>query len=253
MYSQMIKLLKHTPIQLYATSLTYYSLLAIVPILAFWLSLLDFLNIDDLFHTIMHGFLDPMGTIGDKVGSTLFDFVHNTQNSIAQKFTFIFFFISAFILIYKLDHTINQLWGLKSSVDKRFFIVWSGIFMFILCSSTLLFSIKIFPRIFQNLATYFFVFLSLVGLFKLIPRTKVRSKNAILGSSCCVILWIPLSRLFHKLIYWNDTYLIIFHDFVGMIIILLWINMLWLLFLFGATICQIDLFSNNKASNEITN
>lgn len=243
MLSQIIILLKKHPIQLYASSLTYYSLLAIVPTLAFWLSLLEFFYIDDLFHTIMHGFLDPMGTIGDNIGSTLFDFVHNTQNGAAQKFTFIFFFFSIFIFIHKLDNTLNQLWHLKSPLDKRFIAIWTGIFLFIILSSALLFAIKSFPKFLQNIATYFFIFISLVGIFKNIPRKKIPYSNAILGASCCLLLWFPLSRLFQKLIYWNDTYLIVFHDFVGMAIILLWLNMLWLLFLFSAVICQLRLKS----------
>lgn len=245
MFVQIVNLLKQYPIQLYASSLTYYSLLALVPMLTFWLSLLEFFSIDDLFHTIMHGFLDPMGKIGDNVGSTLFDFVHNTQNEIIRKFTFGFFFLSVLILIYKIDITLNQLWGIKSRLDKRFFIVWCGVFIFILCSSGLLFAIKSFPLFFKHLATYLFVFIGLTGLFKLIPRVKVGYKNAMLGAGCCLLLWFPLSRLFHKLIYWNDTYLIVFHDFVGMMIILFWINILWVLFLLGAMICQVKLRHNH--------
>lgn len=133
MLKHLIMLFRTFPVQLYATSLTYYTLLAIVPILAFWLWLLESLHIDALFHTVMHGFLDPMGDIGETVGSTLFDFVHNTHSGFLHHFTLLFFFLSIFILINKLDNALNAIWGLSSNLDKKYLRDW-GYWRYLSCS-----------------------------------------------------------------------------------------------------------------------
>ncbi|WP_373840513.1 YihY/virulence factor BrkB family protein [Glaesserella sp.] len=239
MIRQVLMVLQRFPLQLHATSLTYYSLIAIVPLLAFWLGLLEFFLIDDLFHVVMHGFLDPMGKIGERVGSTLFDFVHNTHAGIARQFTLVFFFFSIFILIYKIDTTLNKLWKCTTRLDKRFYCTWSTFFIFICSCSALLFAIKSFPIAIQNALTYLFSFWILTGLFKFIPRRHIRTYSAMIGALFCLIVWFPISRLFHTLIYWNDTYSVVFHDFVGIVIMLFWINTLWILFLCGALICQV--------------
>ncbi|WP_373778384.1 YhjD/YihY/BrkB family envelope integrity protein [Glaesserella sp.] len=239
MIGKFLAVWKMFPIQLYATSLTYYSLIALVPLLAFWLGLLEFLYIDDLFHVVMHGFLDPMGKIGDTVGSTLFDFVHNTHAGIARQFTLAFFFFSIFILVYKIDITLNKLWQVPVRLDWRFLKVWGGFFLFICLCSALLFAIKSFPLFLQNIVSYLFSFLMISGLFKFIPRVPIGAFSAMTGALFCLIAWFPISRLFHTLIYWNDTYSLVFHDFVGIMIMLFWINTLWLLLLSGMLICRI--------------
>lgn len=84
--------IKRYPLQLYATSLTYYTLLTMVPLLSLLLWVLEGLGIDVLFHTVMHGFLDPMGKIGDDVGSKVFDFVHNTHSMLLGSVGVLIFF-----------------------------------------------------------------------------------------------------------------------------------------------------------------
>ncbi|WP_161494259.1 MULTISPECIES: YhjD/YihY/BrkB family envelope integrity protein [Glaesserella] len=231
MFTQTFTRLKQYPIQLYATSLTYYSLIALVPLLSFWLGLLEKLGIDDLFHTVMHGFLEPMGQVESIVGSTLFEFVHNTHKGLADHFTVSFFFLAILFFIYKIDNTINQLWRIKSKLDWHFVKTWGGMFLLILLFSALLFAIKSFPKPIQYLCNYNVAFTLLIWIFFTLPRTKIHLKAALCGSLCCLVGWLLISRLFQLLIYWNDTYLVVFHDFVGMMIMLLWINLLWVLLL----------------------
>ncbi len=242
MLKHLIMLFRTFPVQLYATSLTYYTLLAIVPILAFWLWLLESLHIDALFHTVMHGFLDPMGDIGETVGSTLFDFVHNTHSGFLHHFTLLFFFLSIFILINKLDNALNAIWGLSSNLDKKYLRDWGLLAIFILLSSALFVLFKIIAdhpsKLTQEIISYVFSFFVLTGLFKFIPRATVKTPAACYGALFCLIIWLPLSRLFQQLVLFNNTYIVVYHDFVGVIITLIWINMLWLLFLSGAIISR---------------
>ena len=167
--SRFIDLQRSFPLQLYASSLTFYTLLALVPVLAFWLWLLENLHIDDLFHIIMHGFLDPMGAIGETVGSTLFDFVHNTHQGVLHHFTLLLFFISIFILIGKIDAALNALWSCSTNLDKKYLCNWSLIFLFIIAASFLLFLIKLgsdwYISVKQS-GAYLFSTLMLIGLFK---------------------------------------------------------------------------------------
>ncbi|MGX2974651.1 YihY/virulence factor BrkB family protein [Ursidibacter arcticus] len=221
---------KKYPIQLYASSLTFYSLIALVPLLAFWLGLLEYFHIDTLFHWIMHGFLEPMGQIEETIGSTLFDFVHNTHKSIMKNFTIIFFFLSIIVLVFKIDSTVNQIHGIVAKFDRHFAYRWISLTVWLILGSIFIQNIS------HTICYYLFIFFTLTLMFKWIPRSSVSIKNAIKGSLFCLVIWFPISRIFGLFIYWNDTYLIVFHNFVGFIIMLFWINMLWLILLLGAII-----------------
>ncbi|OBX06112.1 hypothetical protein QV08_11045 [Gallibacterium salpingitidis] len=254
--------IKRYPLQLYATSLTYYTLLTMVPLLSLLLWVLEGLGIDALFHTVMHGFLDPMGKIGDDVGSKVFDFVHNTHSMLLGSVGVLIFFGSIFILVDKIEKYVNQLWQITTSYPLKkklrryligfIFVLVLSLFVqvfenvignWLRASTATVFGVKLPSLVFPIIDFVFSIcFLSL--LFKTLPHRDVTIKSSVIAALFCLLLWSPITFIFHQVVKFNDTYFVVYHDFVGVMITLIWINILWLFFLLAVCLCR--LIEENK-------
>ncbi len=246
----------HVNIDLYATSLTYYSLLCFVPILTLILSILQSLSVDNALHSMIKEFLLPMANSGKEIGGYLFDFIGKTQSSFLHNSGVALFCLTALLLLKQVEQAINSIWQAQRTRS-----IWMQLIQYslILIFATIIFALASFLKDFKHslfvhtlaggskLALYalitvveitrFCIYVIIVGwIYQWTPATRVHKKAALVGAATCIIVLIPVSHLFTQLIALNNTYSALFNQLAALIIVLLWLNYLWKVFLFGSLV-----------------
>lgn len=248
-----IRIITQSRIKLFATSLTYYTLLAIVPVLAVLFTLLKSFGIEQFLQTMVSDFLAPMGNAGDSVSEYLFAFINNAQAGYLGGIGLLFLLYSVFKLFSQIELSLNHLWFIEHSrrIKSQLFNYLSVIMLVVIFASLAIAinvlvhhdgllnqwanlpliapAFTVLLKALSILATAFMLAILYSGAI----NTNVGFKAAFIGGLFCAILWLPLTAAFAKLISLSSSYSIIYSSFAGLVILLVWLNVAWLLFLSG--------------------
>lgn len=250
------RIINQSRMKLFAASLTYGTLLAIVPLLAVLFTLLKSFGIDKFLQKMLTEVLAPMGSAGQEVGQYLLEFVNNAQTGLLGGVGLLFLFYSIFTLFRKIEVALNQIWHIYQLRSlKNQLISYLGALMLTVIVAALaiggnvffyqkvMSSVMIENTAFATLLTWGKSLLSvlvtatvLALLYSSVINTQVRFRAAFLGGLFCAVLWIPLTAGFAALIAGSRNYSLIYSSFAGMIILLVWLHILWLLFLSGGLV-----------------
>ena len=265
----------NSELQIRAASLTYQTLLAIVPALALLFAVgrgFGFQNIiqSQLFHSF---------PAQQQALSKAFEFV---DSYLAQSSEGVFVGIGILFLLWTLvslitsvEDSFNTIWGIKQGrtlwrklTDYTAIVLIlpilircsSGIMVFL---STSLQSIIPFGflspviKFFLDFCSVALIWLFFAGSYMLIPNTKVKFKNAILagiiaGSGYCILQWLFLSGQLYV-----TRYNAIYGSFAFLPLLLLWLQLVWVITLAGGVLCfssqNIFEFNFNSEISKISN
>ncbi|PIE44599.1 MAG: hypothetical protein CSA45_06225 [Gammaproteobacteria bacterium] len=250
------RLAGQSDITLYATLLTYSSLLAIVPLLALVFALLRSMGIEAFLQGLLKEVLAPMGSEGEKIGDYLMGFISNAQAGYLGSIGLIFLFYTVFMLFYKIEQSLNHLWYINSQRPLRAkFVGYLGALMMTVFIAILALGLNWLTHndwvtditsslpLWASLSLWLAKLLSLVFtalllalLYSTIPDTDVDFHAAFFGGLFCAVLWFPLTALFAKIFAASHSYSLIYSSFAGIVIALVWLHVLWLLFLSGSLV-----------------
>lgn len=249
------RIINQSRMKLFAASLTYSSLLAIVPLLAVLFTLLKSFGIDTFLQKILAEILAPMGSAGQEVGQYLLEFVNNAQTGLLGGVGLLFLFYSIFTLFRKIEVALNQIWHIYQlrSINHQLISYLGALMLTVIVAAfaiggNVFFYQKFLPATTDNtLLTSLFTWgkslLSilltatlLAVIYSSVINVGVRFRAAFSGGLFCAILWIPLTAGFAALIAGSRSYSLIYSSFAAMIILLVWLHILWLLFLSGSLV-----------------
>ncbi len=239
-------------LKLHASSLTHTTLLTIVPIMAISFAVLKSFGLSKYLQKAVDKILIPMGDSGIEVSKYLSSFVSNTQTSLLSGISVAFLFYSAFTLLSKIEVSLNHIWLVENKRKlKNQVIGYLGTVLLTIIIIAATFSLKLYlsgidTHFTPFLGKVFFYFLKVISillaafllatLYKSIPNTFVKFSSAYSGGLFVAISWIPLTSIFTKIINLSSSISIIYAGFISIILLLIWINILWLLFLYGALV-----------------
>lgn len=250
------RIITQSQIKLFATSLTYTSLLATVPLLAVLFTLLKSFGMDKVLPHLIHDVLAPMGQSGEEVGQYLLQFVGNTQSGLLGGIGLLFLFYSIFSLFRKIEVSLNHIWSIAHlrPIKEQIFS-YLGALMLVVLVATLALGLNVFSHqstllnhIFQDdsiafILTYVAKILSIIVtavmlalIYSATINTRVRFRAAFSGGLFCALLWLPLTAVFATIMAASSNYSLIYSSFAGLIILLIWLQILWLLFLSGSLV-----------------
>lgn len=251
-----IRVVRQSKLPLYATSLTYYSLLATVPLLAILFTLLKSFGLSAFLYRLLSELFEPMGQSGQDVGHYLLQFVHNAQAGMLGGIGVLFFLYTVFSLFHKIERALNDIWQIRSlrPFTSRL-LGYIGMIVLVLVTASLALGLNVVSHfdtiskywsqlpVLPTLSVYLVKLLSILVtalllalLYAIIPNTRVRFSAAYIGGLFCSVLWIPLTAGFAYMLSFSSGYSIIYGSFAGVVITLIWINILWLLFLAGGLV-----------------
>ena len=243
-------------LNLQAMSLTYSTLLSLVPFLAVMFSVLKAFEVQNVLEPFLLEMLQPLGREASQVANRIINFVDNIRVGILGAAGVAMLFYTVVTLVAKVEDALNQIWHLPRSrtwpqrVTTYLSVVLVGpVMVFTALTLTAsahsywlverLFEIGFFSYMF-TLATSVMPFVLLCAtftfLYKLMPYTKVRFSSALIGGATAGILWQLVGMGFAAFVANSAQYAAVYSSFAIMIVFLIWLYVGWLIFLVGGEV-----------------
>ena len=237
-----------------ARALVYMTLLTLVPLLAVAFALLRGFGVEGVIEPWLGNLFAPMGEAGGQVVEYLLRFVNQARAGSLGIVGVVFLFISVMGLAHAIEGALNRIWMVA---DERAWPVRMAAYLSAVLLAPLLLAAlmsTIFGmqnaawlqpfvhvsavagvvKILTGAAPTLIAFFVLAGVYAWIPNCRVRWLPALCGAAFFLLLWYPVSWLFATFIATSANYSAIYSGLAGIVILLVWLNFLWLLFLLGA-------------------
>lgn len=244
-----------------AASLTYYTLLAIVPLLAVGFALFKAFGGLRKLEGPLRGFILDNLAIGrqDEIGHWLDNFINNINTGAIAGVGVLILFYSAAGLLGNVEKTFNRIWGVKKMrpLPLRFAIHWCVITLapplvgVSLSISAQLqrseFAVAVtewlpfgLGRLLISSAGVLAVCVAFVLLYVVIPNTRIRWRSALLGGLVGGLLWSLGKVLFVSVSAASTKYSAIYGALSALPLLMIWMYYSWLIVLFGMTYAYAD-------------
>lgn len=242
-------------ITLHAMSLVYTTLLSIVPFLALTFSVLKAFGVHNRLEPILLTWLAPLGSQGPVVIDNMLNAIDNMKVGILGSVGLALLIYMVISLIQKVERSFNEVWKVNKSrsLVQRF----SNYMSVIMVGPVLIFSamgattamvgsetfthiLDIAPigwlyALVSRLVPYFIIIALFTFLYIFIPNTKVKARYAFTGAVVAGIMW--QSAVFGFAIFVaNSSHFKIYASLAVGILMLMWIYIIWLILLIGASV-----------------
>ena len=238
--------------QIFAISLTYYSLLAIFPVVALVLGITKGFGLDKIFiqkfFELWPGNNSFLRVIVDVAQRLLL----STESSILTGVGIVILIYSAVKVLIMLENSFNKIWKInkKRSITRRVIdyiaIIFLGPIFFVLLSALNSVAVEEISKHFSGNAVIMNLFIGLFGpatyiilfsyLFYVIPNTNVKIKPAVYAGIVTTLLTFGWKLLFLLLQSSITRYNIIYGSLALIPIFLIWVQYVWVTILLGAQI-----------------
>ena len=238
--------------QILAISLTYYSLLAIFPVVALVLGITKGFGLDKIFiqkfFELWPGNNSFLRVIVDVAQRLLL----STESSILTGVGIVILIYSAVKVLIMLENSFNKIWKInkKRSITRRVIdyiaIIFLGPIFFVLLSALNSVAVEEISKHFSGNAVIMNLFIGLFGpatyiilfsyLFYVIPNTNVKIKPAVYAGIVTTLLTFGWKLLFLLLQSSITRYNIIYGSLALIPIFLIWVQYVWVTILLGAQI-----------------
>ncbi len=257
-----------------ASALTYNTLLAIVPVLALILAISKGFGFQDLLEQQLTEFFPGQQDMITKVFVFVTNYINQTKNGLFVGIGLVFLIWTIIGLIGNIELAFNHIWQIKRSRTyfRKFtdylsillilpilMVLSSGLSIFITTSIKLPYFQFIFDPIsvmIFKIAPYVITSILFTTLFIIIPNTRVRFMNAFWAGIVSGIAFQIFQYFYISGQIWVSKYNAIYGSFAALPLLLLWVQLSWLICLFGAELTyasqNIKNFSFEQDANNIS-
>jgi len=240
-----------------AMSLVYTTLLSIVPLLAFSVSILKaFGVVDNQLEPFLTNFMEPLGEKGAEITGQIIGFIENINFGVLGIVGLVMLIYTSISLIMKIEDSLNHIWKVRKgrSMVRRFsdyitILLIGPVLMFAAIGLTASFESNAFVQkilaiqplgmlvlLGAKLIPYLFVFLVFTFIYIVIPNTKVKFNSAFIGGAIAGIAWQTTGWVFAFSVAKSTKYAAIYSSLAVLILFMIWLYVNWLILLIGAQI-----------------
>ncbi|MFZ4456672.1 MAG: YihY/virulence factor BrkB family protein [Bacteroidales bacterium] len=241
-------------LQTKASALTYSTLLAIVPILALLFAIAGGLGFQSIIENQLFDYFPGQKVVLQKGLQFASSYLAQTKSGIFVGLGLVMLFWAIMSLISNIEDVFNGVWQVKKSRTyyRKFtdyfslflilpvlMVVSSGLSIIISTTVSNLAFQQIVGPLFNTLlrlSPYFVTWLFFMFLYIFLPNTKVRVKHAIMPSMLTSIIFQLFQYLYISGQIWVTSYNAIYGSFAALPLLLLWLQVSWLIVLFGAVL-----------------
>lgn len=235
-----------------ASALTYYTLLAIVPLFALVLGIAKGFNVQDLLEqTLSNGTAANNDTI-KYILTFANSYLEHAQTGVIMGIGIIMLLWVIYSLIGNIESVFNQIWQQKKGrstvrkvTDYLSIMIVIPILIFFVCGlqifSHALLSSEYFSDILTDTIRWVFrwvPFIIIIIVFTLvymvIPNTKVKFSNALVAGAVAGTGFVIFQNFYLSGQIWVSKYNAIYGSFAALPLLLLWLQMSWVICLYGA-------------------
>ncbi|WP_169777309.1 YihY/virulence factor BrkB family protein [Campylobacter mucosalis] len=233
----------------YASSLSFHTIMSIIPVLLLSFSLFTKLPVFEVYYSKIEDFVfsSMLPTHQDVISKYIQTFLQNSGNLGIIGFIAILFTSAMFFMDY--EHVVNKIMNTKhrsfwSSLSSYWTLITlapmglalsfylSSIFQDILNSNEYTSSIN-----FLSVFPYLIIWVIFCVTYLISVSEPVKFKNALFSSFITSLVWYLGKSLFVYYALHNKTYLSIYGSFSIMLLFFLWVYISWIIFLYGFKIC----------------
>ncbi len=252
-------------IDVLSSSLSYTTLMSLIPVLAVLLSVFSlFPAFQEMRNQMMHFIMNNMmPQLGEMVDENLDTFIKNASKTTALGLASLV--VISLALIRRIDITLNKIWHTK---EKRTRITTFSIYWTVLTLGPILLGASIaitssmaaakivnshfssITEILFNILPMGFIFIILFIVYMCVPTTKVNFKHAIVGAFVAALLQEILRRAFTFYITNFSNYAVIYGAVAALPVLMVWTYVNWYIVLLGAEISAcLDCYKKAKENN----
>lgn len=246
-----------------ASSLTFTTILAMVPLLTVVLSIFTAFPIFQDFQHSLEDFLTSK-LMPDAVSSNVMEHLNEFTAKAASLTAIgsIFLFVTSVMLISTIDKAFNDIWLVKEQrpLGHRILVYWAIVTLGPLVIGASLWAssmvtraslgyvqaLPFFASVLLTVIPVILTGLAFAALFVYIPNCRVRWRDALIGGFTSAILLELLRAGFAFYITKFPTYTLIYGAFATVPLFLLWVYVSWIVVMFGATLVAIMPNIRNK-------
>lgn len=252
----LIRRLLDGQLTLRAMSLVYTTLLSVIPLLAFSVSLLAAFGVHDVLRPVLIQLLFPLGPQAGKVADQIISLASNVKVGVLGVLGLALLLFAIVSLLHKIEQDLNYIWHIARSraLHRRFsdylsvlligpvlLVTGMGISATVTHSHAFKAMTSVEPFGFLVfalgwLAPYVLIAAAFAFIYIFLPNTRVRLKPAVTGAVVAAVAWLTASRIFAVFVVSSGRYSAVYSGFAIVILLLLWIYVGWLILLIGAQI-----------------
>lgn len=236
-----------------ASALTYSSMLAMVPMVAVVFAIARGFGFNKNIELWFRDVLSSQPQVADIIVGFVNSYLVHVKSGVFLGFGLLVMLWTVMMLISNVEMTFNDIWGVKNSkgllrnlVDYTAFffllpivvLITSGVSIFITTSSAQLGEL-VAPIVRTALKVLPYIIMSAVfiAIYMLMPNTKVKFRSALMpGIIAGVAMQILQLFYIHSQI-WVSSYNAIYGSFAALPLFMLWMQISWVICLFGAQLC----------------
>lgn len=243
---------------LHASSLTYYTLMSIVPVLAMLLAIAKGFGYQEFLRTELLLHFKDQQDIWLEIFNYAEKLLEQTRGGILASMGLILLFWSVTQLIHNMESTFNHIWNVKKTRSWRrafsdyFAVIFLAPFLFIVSSSVTVFVVDQLETLVRAVPIghwplslfLFLIHLLPYGLFSLffgliylfIPNTQVRPSSGFLGGIVAGSLYVIVQWGYIHFQIGVSRYGAIYGSVAALPLFLIWVQLSWFLVLLGAEV-----------------
>ena len=246
--------------QLWTASLTYYSILAVIPVIALTLGITKGFGIDMFFEEKIYSVFPESKEGAGMIIDMAKKLIDSTKGSILTGVGVVILLWTILKLLMMLENAFNRVWKVKRdrSIVRRMIdyvaIVFLGPIFFAVVLTTISFLTHYLKGLargflfrmgisfFINFTGFLIIILLFTYIYMIVPNTRVRFKPALVAGISTTIMFFILKFIFFHIQSSISKYNAIYGSLSFIPIFLIWVQYIWMSLLVGA---QISFSSQN--------
>ena len=239
-----------------ASALTYYTLFAVVPLMALLLAIGKGFNFQEVLQQNVRDYFPMQQELVDEIFGFANSYLQTTRTGLIMGIGIVMLLWVLISMIGNIENVLNGIWQQKKSrsalrkITDYIAIILTIPLLIILSSGTQIFiqgflrqGDESFQFISDGLVTaiqwtpWVVTILLFTAVYMVIPNTKVRFVNALIAGAIAGIGFQVFQMLYINGQIWVSRYNAIYGSFAAVPLLLLWIQMSWTICLYGAELC----------------
>ncbi|MGO8856309.1 MAG: YihY/virulence factor BrkB family protein [Steroidobacteraceae bacterium] len=237
-----------------AMGLAYTTLLSLVPLMVFSISILKGLGARTDLRYILHQFLRPMGSATDALTESIMQFVTNMRGDVLGSIGLAFLVYTVISTIQKVETSFNYVWRVQRprSFARRF-----TEYLSVMIVGPVLLAVVVgllgaaehspfaqwlddIPPLawamsaLGRLVPYVIVTIAFTFMYAFVPNTRVMLRPALIGGVTAGVIWALVGKIFTTFILYSSHLMAVYTGFAIVLTTLIWVYLSWLILLIGA-------------------
>ena len=247
--SVFFKKLKDTELAHYASSLSFHTILSLIPILLITFSIFTKMpSFQDYYEKVqVFIFNSLIPTQQEMVIQYLNQFMENTLNMGVLGLIFVLYISVMFFLDYEkivskiFEVPTRTFWEAIATYWTMLTLMPLGLVVSLYTSSLaqdVLLKNEVTSSInLLQFSPYFIIWLLFLIMYAISAKVKIHLKSALIASFIASLVWYISKNLFVYYVAYNKTYLTIYGSFSILLFFFLWIYFSWFIYLYGLKLC----------------